>query len=131
MTHRTGESMNVPPPYPPAPPAAGRVPNHLVWAILATLGATLICCLSCVSLPGLATGIVAIVFASKVNSSLAAGDMEGALRASKTAMIWCWVTTAFILLALVTFTYMWSTGRFQEQFQRFEQVMEQVRQQQQ
>src|ERR1700712_2848264 len=47
--------------------------NYLVEAILVTI----FCCLP--------LGIVGIVFASQVNSKFAAGDYEGALRASKDA----------------------------------------------
>ncbi len=60
--------------------AAGSVPNHLVWAILATL-----CC--CV--PG---GIVAIVYAAKVDGKLAAGDYDGAVAASDNAKMWSWIS---------------------------------------
>ncbi|MDB6122594.1 MAG: hypothetical protein JWQ71_1587 [Pedosphaera sp.] len=79
-----------PPPtmaYPPgsnayalAPNALPPVSNYLVQAILCTL-----CC--CV--PG---GIVAIVYAAQVNGKLQAGDYQGALKASKTARLWCWVS---------------------------------------
>lgn len=73
----------------PAPPPPGRgttspyaatssaaVPNYLVWAILVTL----FCFLP--------TGIVAIVFASQVSSKLAAGDVTGAMEASRKAKMW-------------------------------------------
>jgi len=47
--------------------------NYLVWAILSTL----FCCLP--------LGIVSIVFAAQVNSKHAAGDVAGALEASRKA----------------------------------------------
>jgi hypothetical protein len=56
------------------------VPTYLVWSILATL----FCCL-----PG---GIVAIIYSAMVSSKLAEGDAEGALRASKNAKLWCWLS---------------------------------------
>jgi hypothetical protein len=56
------------------------VPNYLVPAILATV----LCC------P--APGAVAIVYAAQVDGKVRAGDVEGARRASKTALIWCWVS---------------------------------------
>ena len=72
---------------PPAPPQRqpagarpGDVPNYLVQAILVTI----FCCLP--------FGIVAIVFAAQVNGKLERGDHEGALRASKTAKLWSWVS---------------------------------------
>lgn len=55
------------------------VPNYMVQAILATL----FCCLP--------FGIVSIIFAAKVNSLAAAGDMTGATEASRKAKMWCWI----------------------------------------
>ena len=57
--------------YPPTPPK-----NWLVESILVTI----FCCLP--------FGIAGIVNAANVNSSIAAGDYEGALRASKEAGKW-------------------------------------------
>jgi hypothetical protein len=75
-----------PSPMMAAAPVLGRphVPNYLVPAILVTL-----CC--CWPLP---LGIVAIVYAAQVNSKLNAGDIAGALAASRNARLW-------ILIALV------------------------------
>ena len=56
--------------------ATDKVPNHMVGAILTTL----FCCLI--------GGIVSIVYAAKVNTKLAQGDIEGARAASKTAKTW-------------------------------------------
>ena len=53
-----------------------KVENHLVGAILTTL---------CCCLPG---GIVAIVYASKVNTLAAQGDIAGAQKAANTAKNW-------------------------------------------
>ena len=53
-----------------------KVENHLVGAILTTL---------CCCLPG---GIVAIVYASKVNTLVAQGDVAGAQKAANTAKNW-------------------------------------------
>ena len=52
------------------------VPNHMVGAILTTL----FCCLI--------GGIIAIVYASQVNTKLAQGDIAGAQAASRTANGW-------------------------------------------
>ncbi|WP_460457749.1 CD225/dispanin family protein [Arenimonas alkanexedens] len=60
----------------PAPAERPYVPNHLIWAILATL----FCCL-----PG---GIVAIVYAARVDSKVAAGDIAGARSDSANAKLW-------------------------------------------
>ncbi len=66
------------------------IPNHLVGAILATI----LCCVP--------FGIPAIVYASQVNSRIAAGDLEGAMRASKNANTWIIVSViAGFFVALV------------------------------
>ena len=55
---------------------AQAVSNYLVWSILATI----FCCLP--------SGIVAIIYSSKVNSALALGNYGAAREASKKAKIW-------------------------------------------
>lgn len=66
-----------------ATPSTGSVdyvPNYLVPSILLLL----FCCL-----PG---GIIALVYGSSVNSKLAQGDRAGAIAASKSAKMWCWIS---------------------------------------
>lgn len=79
------------PPYgAPAQAASGPpVPNHLIWAILATI----CCCLP--------TGIVAIIFAAQVDGKVAAGDLAGARQASDNAKMWSWISLAAGLFAIV------------------------------
>lgn len=67
------------------------IPNYLVQAIIVTI----CCCLP--------AGIVAIVFAAQVNGKVDAGDYEGALRYSRNARTWCWVS--FGLGIAVTLIY--------------------------
>lgn len=66
---------------PPPPPisAPANVSNYLIPAILSTL----FCCLP--------AGIVSIIYASKVNGLVAAGDIQGAMNASKSAKTWMFV----------------------------------------
>lgn len=83
-----------PPPPPPYSPAGGGmggrpVPNYLVQSVLVTL-----CC--CLPL-----GIVAIVFAAQVNSKLAAGDMAGAVEASRKAKMFCWLAFGIGLVVTI------------------------------
>jgi hypothetical protein len=63
-------------PYPPPPRAP--IPTYLPQAILTTL----FCCLP--------LGIVSIVYAASVSGKQAAGDVEGALEASRKARSWAW-----------------------------------------
>lgn len=87
--------MSVPPPAPHdtrTPLSPGTVPNHLVWAILATL----FCCLP--------LGIVSIVKSVEVNGKLAAGDLAGAQESSDAAKkwaIWAAGVTAVLLVIYV------------------------------
>lgn len=86
------------PGYAQQPQAVAMVPvkNHLVMAILATL----FCCVP--------LGAVGIVFASQVNSKLAVGDVAGAQKASKNALLWSWIAIGSgfvggIFYAVITF----------------------------
>ena len=65
-----GSNFNAPDLKPPMPD------NYLVWAILTTV----LCCLP--------LGIVSIINATKVSSAYAAGDYEGAQKASADAKKW-------------------------------------------
>ena len=68
-------------------PPAECPPTNLVWAIITTL----MCCLP--------AGIVAIVYAIKVQNKYREGDIEGAKRASETGAWWC---IASIILGILT-----------------------------
>ena len=57
-----------------------QVPSNLVWGILSTL---------CWCLP---LGIVSIVYASKVEGYVFAGDIETAKENSKKAAMWAWIS---------------------------------------
>jgi uncharacterized membrane protein YvbJ len=63
------------------------VPTYMVPAILVTL----FCCL--------VGGIVALVYASQVNTKLLIGDYDGAVKASNSAKTWCWVSFAVGLVS--------------------------------
>ena len=87
------------PSSPAQPQFEGHVPNHLVWAILATI----FCCLP--------TGIVSIIYSAKVNSAVLAGDIEEAKRLSNNAKTWAWVSLGigvgilfvFIILPILSY----------------------------
>lgn len=75
--------------------APGSVPNHLAWAIIATVLATCLCC------PLGLLGIVAIVQSNKVNALLNQGDLAGARRASDSAKTWCIVASVLAGIGLL------------------------------
>jgi hypothetical protein len=114
----------VPPPVSTPP---GSVPNYLAWSIIATVLSTFLCC-TCISIPGIATGIAAIVFSIQVNKKLNAGDFDGAARASKTTKILCWVTTAFVAIGLAYFCYSLATVGVDGFQAQFEEAMKQAQQ---
>lgn len=66
---------------PPPPPGAAptTVPNYLIPAIL-----SLFCCWP--------LAIVAIIFAAQVNGKVAAGDIQGAMDASKKAKLFSFIS---------------------------------------
>ena|SRR5713226_7481445 len=88
-------SQNWTPP-PPATGAPATVPNNLVLAII-----SIVCCLP--------FGIPAIIFATQVNSKVAAGDISGAQESSKKAkkfaiigiVAWAVCVLLYIILVVV------------------------------
>ena len=80
------------------PPVSGtpdKVPNYLIPAIISAL-----CCFP--------LGIISIIFAAQVNGKVTAGDMTGALDASKKAKMFSYIFIGLGLLVwggyfLVTF----------------------------
>lgn len=79
----------------------GRPPmpdNYLAWSIVATL----LCCLP--------TGIVAIIYSSKVSSRYNEGDYDGALRAASSAKTWCIVSVVAALLWVVLYFGLFMLG---------------------
>ena len=115
--------MSTPPSFPQEQPQQyGPIPNHLVWAIVITILGFCLCCVV-----GAIPGVVAIVFATQVNSKLAAGDRSGAEQASKNAKLWCWITTGLVILGLLLNVVSYSTGgsdRYRQMLEQFEQRAE-------
>ncbi len=68
-----------PPAAAPAQVSGALIPNYLWQSIVVTI----LCCWP--------LGIPAIVYAAKVDSLKATGDMQGALSASSSAKMWCWI----------------------------------------
>lgn len=95
----------------PPPPQSPAVPNHLAWAIISTVITTCLCCLP--------IGIVAIVYSSRVNGKLEAGDIDGARRDSENAKTWCWVTTGLGIFGLLINLVFLATGLTAEYLKHF------------
>lgn len=76
------EALQAEPPQTEAATEAPNVPTYLGWAAALTT----------LCWPALWAGIPALVHASRVESRLAAGDLEGARESSQRARTWCWVT---------------------------------------
>jgi len=75
---------------PAAAPSPG-IPDYLVQSILCTI----FCCWP--------LGIPAIVYAARVNKKIAAGDMDGAREASRSAKTWCGVSLGIGLVILLVY----------------------------
>ena len=94
-------AASVPPPSAssyPTTSATPNIPNYLWQSIVVTL-----CC--CLPL-----GIPAIVFAAQVTSKQAAGDIAGAMKASSTARMWCWIALGAGLVTNLIFVILQSMG---------------------
>lgn len=78
-----------------APPQ--RVNNHLAEAIIVTFFGFF-----CFIIPVI-PGIVAIIYASRVNTKLQQGDYAGAVDSSKKAMTWMWVSLGLILVMVAVY----------------------------
>ena len=79
---------------PPPPGTPSNVPNYLVPAIISA-----ICCFP--------LGIISIVFAAQVNGKVAAGDIPGALNASKMAKIFSYIFIGLALLGWGGYLIFW------------------------
>ena len=79
------------------PPASGtseKIPNYLVPAILSA-----ICCFP--------LGIIGVVFAAQVNGKVAAGDIPGALDASKKAKLFSYIFLGLAILGWGGYLILW------------------------
>jgi hypothetical protein len=99
----------VPPPPPPrapgaAVPAGAAVSNYLIPSIFVTL----CCCLP--------FGIVAIIYAAQVNTKLAAGDVAGAMQASRNARMWMLIGAITGVAAMILWIVLAGGSAFVEGF---------------
>ena len=80
---------------PPSSGSSANIPNYLIPAILSTV----LCCLP--------AGVVSIVFATQVNSKIAAGDVAGAMESSKKAKMFMFLSIGLGLLVWIGVILIW------------------------
>jgi hypothetical protein len=80
---------------PPSSDSSPNIQNYLVPAILATV----LCCVP--------VGVVAIIFSAQVNSKIAAGDISGAMEASKKAKMFMFIAAGAGLLTWIFVIVIW------------------------
>lgn len=78
---------------PPASGAPATVPNYLIPAII-----SLFCCLP--------LGVVGVIFAAQVNGKVAAGDVQGAVDASKKAKLFSYIAIGLGLAGIICYILM-------------------------
>ena len=80
----------------PPPPAAthDKVPNYLVPAIISA-----VCCFP--------LGIIGVIFAAQVNGKVAAGDIAGAIDASKKAKLFSYIFIGLAILGWGGYLILW------------------------
>ena len=86
------------------PVSRPEVPSHIVPAIIITIFSSLCCC----NPASFAFGVVAIVYASQVDTMLMKGDKPGAEESSRKAKTWCWIA----VIAAVVLTILFIIGCF-------------------
>ena len=69
---------------------------YLVMSIVLTVISTICCCLFTIPF-----GVVAIVYSAKINSAVAAGNIEDAKKAEKMAKIWLIVAAAVAVVSII------------------------------
>jgi hypothetical protein len=77
------------------PDASANIPNYLIPAILSTV----LCCLP--------LGVASIIFATQVNSKVAAGDIAGAMESSKKAKMFMMIAVGLGLLTWILVIVCW------------------------
>lgn len=80
---------------PSASGASANIPNYLIPAILSTV----FCCLP--------LGVVSIIFATQVNSKIAAGDIAGATEASGKAKMFMFLAVGLGVLSIIVGVVAW------------------------
>ncbi|MGO4222482.1 CD225/dispanin family protein [Lysobacter sp. TAF61] len=107
--------MSLPPSA--TPQSQPSLSTHLVWAIAATVASVFLFCIL-----GMVSGVVAIVYAALARRRFGAGDDTGAIEASRSAKVWCWITTVLLIVGLCVATlFVYSGG-----WAKYQQMMEEL-----
>ncbi len=92
------------------------VPSHLIPAVLITVFSSLCCC----NPIAFVFGVIAIIYASQVDTKLAEGNRAGAEESSRKARSWCWIAGITILvLTILFFILSFSFGHFNSFMKHF------------
>jgi hypothetical protein len=79
---------------PPPSPTHEKIPNYLVPAIISA-----VCCFP--------LGIIGVIFAAQVNGKVAAGDIAGAVDASKKAKLFSYIFLGLAILGWGGYLIFW------------------------
>jgi hypothetical protein len=74
------------------------VKQQLVGSTIFTVGNMVLALFTGITIFGVITGIIAIVFASKVNSRLQSGNRAGAGAAARVTRVFYWITLAIFVV---------------------------------
>lgn len=90
-------------------PASQPVNNYLAWSIISLVITLFTCCL-CWTIPSLGTAITSLVFSTKVNGAIKAGDFRAAEAASRNAKLWNMITLGLFLAGIIIWCVMFFAG---------------------
>jgi hypothetical protein len=87
------------------PPVEGTpaVKDYMVGSVIFTVGNFVLALFIGITIFGVITGIIAIVFASQVSKRLQSGDRTGARDVARVTRIFYWITLAIFAVGVVIF----------------------------
>ncbi|WP_163548327.1 CD225/dispanin family protein [Candidatus Frankia nodulisporulans] len=100
--YRAPQGYGAPGGFGPPPPYGQPVPNYLWQSIVVTL----LCCLP--------AGVVAILYATKVDPRRQTGDIDGARNASSKARMWCVISLLLAIVPLAIVLILGLSGAFDD-----------------
>ena len=88
----------------PSPVEGGpAVKDYMVGSVIFTVGNLVLALFTGITIFGVITGIIAIVFASQVNKRLQSGNRPGAGGTARVTKIFYWITLAIFAVGVVIF----------------------------